>query len=356
MKTKSVLIALLLIISAAAGAYVFHTVSSGSPDTKKAAKPKKVPVVETAAAIETTVIQKLDLTGSVEAYRVARLASPAEGPVENIFVREGDRVGANEQVALIGRRQGADAQITALREELRKEEESLRRTRQLIRSDALAEEKLDQAEAAFENARARLIQAEESAGDHTISAPWDGIVSSLEVKTGEFVAPRTVLIEMYDPDSLVIRAAVPEKYATAIKPDMQVDLRLDAFAEKFVQGSIERIYPYLDNRLRTRTVEIVPEKPVEMLPGMFARLQIVLEKQDNAVVVPKEAVFSTTEGKAVFVVKDRKAVKRPVETGIEEKTRIQVVSGVLAGDRVVVAGHANLKHGDVVRVVKGRAQ
>jgi membrane fusion protein (multidrug efflux system) len=292
----------------------------------------------------------------VEAYRVAHLASPAEGPVENIFVREGDRVGAGDQLALIGRRQGADARIAFLLEEVKKEEANLGRTRRLVETSALAKEKLDQARAAYESARSQLVQARESAMDHMISAPWDGVVSRVEVKTGEFVAPRTKLMEIYDPESLVIRAAVPERYAAQIHPDMNVEIGLDAFSGKAFQGRIQKTYPYLDARVRSRTMEIVPEKPVDLLPGMFARLQIILEKHGNAVVVPKKAVIPSPEGAVVFVVQDQKAVRRRVKTGIEEKRRIQIVSGVLAGEKVIVAGHRKLKHGDAVRAEKGPAQ
>ncbi|MBA2882188.1 membrane fusion protein (multidrug efflux system) [Desulfosalsimonas propionicica] len=356
MKTRSVLIALLLIFAAAAGAYVLYSIFSGSPDSKESAKPKKIPVVETAAAVETTVFQKLDLTGSVEAYRVAHLASPAEGPVENIFVREGDRVRAGDQLALIGRRQGAEARIAFLLEEVKKEEANLGRTRRLVETSALAKERLDQARASCESARSQLVQAQESAMDHTVSAPWDGVVSRLEVKTGEFVAPRTMLMELYDPDSLVIRAAVPERYAAQIHPDMDVEIRLDAFSGKTFQGRIQKVYPYLDARLRTRTVEIVPEKAIDLLPGMFARLQIILKKHDNAVVVPKDAVFSDSEGPAVFVVKDQKAVKRRVKTGITEKQGIEITKGVNPDDQVIVAGRQKLKNGDAVALTKGRTQ
>lgn len=356
MKPRFVLIVFFLALAAAAGAYVFHTGRFGGADIDKPEKQKKPMVVKTAAAIRSTVCRRLELTGSVAAYRVAHLASPAEGPVEKINAREGDRVCTNAELVLIGRRHGADARIASLREELKKEETNLRRVRRLVQTNALAEEKLDQARAACESARAQLIQAEESAVDHTISAPWDGVVSRVEVKEGEFVAPRTVLIEMYDPQSLVIRAAVPERYAAEIKPDMDVEIRLDAFGQKPVQGRIERIYPYLDDRMRTRTVEILPNKPVGLLPGMFARLQIILEKQDNAVVVPKEAVISSPEGAAVFVAEDQNAVRRPVKTGIEEKRSIQIVSGVLAGEKVIVAGHRKLKHGDTIRAEKGRSQ
>ncbi|MGM0681703.1 MAG: efflux RND transporter periplasmic adaptor subunit, partial [Thermodesulfobacteriota bacterium] len=245
---------LIPVVLAAAGIFIINDRSARIKETSQERKQKKTPVVEVAAATRTTVFRRLELTGSVEAYRVARLASPAEGPVENIHVREGDLVDAGTKLFRIGRRQGAEALVTSLREELKKEKDELSRVRELVRKNAIAEEELDQARTAYEKVQAQLIQARESAEDYTITAPWHGIVSQLEVKEGEFVAPRTVLMEMYDPDSLVIRTGVPERYAAEIRPDMRVDIRLDAYPQKTVQGRITRIYPYLDDRMRTRTV------------------------------------------------------------------------------------------------------
>jgi len=353
MKKRIILMTLIPAMFAAAGILILQAMPAKDKESSREIKPQKARVVEVAAAEQSTVSRRLELSGTVEAYRVARLASPAEGPVENISVREGDRVKAGEKLVLIGRKQGAKALIASLREELKKEKNELRRIRELVASQALAEEELDHAKATYENIKAQLIQARESAGDYTITAPWHGVVSRLEVKEGEFVAPRAVLMEMYDPDSLVIRAAVPERYAVAISPDMRVDIRLDAYPQKSVHGRITRIYPYLDDRMRTRTMEIVPDKPLDLLPGMFARLQMVLEEHDDAIMVPREAIVSTPQGESVFVVREGKAEQRGVETGIEEEKQIQILSGVGAGDKVVVAGNQKLKPGTVVRLAKG---
>lgn len=352
MKKLIILIVLVTAILAGAGVLVVYNISPDSPETAQELKQKKPPVVEVVPAFYTTVSRLLELTGSVKPYKEAHLASPAEGPIEKLNAREGDAVRGGEPLLFIGRKKGAEALIASLRQELQKEQANLSRKRNLVEKGAIAEEELDRAKAGLENVRARLAQAEESLRDYVITAPWHGIVSGVHVKEGQFVSPRTVVIEIYDPDSLVITAAVPERHAAEISPDMGVEVELDAYPEKQVRGSIDRIYPYLDSRLRTRTIEIVPDEPLDLLPGMFARLKIVLEKADDAVAVPKEAVVSTPAGPAVFVVEDGKTERRIVETGIEEKEKIQIVRGVVAGEKVAVAGNQKLKHGMSVRIAE----
>lgn len=315
---------------------------------KKQAKP---PVVEVAPAVRQELSELLTLTGTVAAQRVARLASPAEGPAGGIRVREGDMVDAGDLLLLIGRKQGVDALVASLRTALKNASDDLERTHRLVETNALAEEALDRARAVYESVRAELVRAEENAMDYTVSAPWKGVVSHVHVNDGAFVTPRETLVEMYAPETLVIRTSVPERYAVAIAPGMRVDIRLDAYPEKRMAGRIDRVYPYLDARLRTRTIEIAPIPDFEnfgLLPGMFARLTVALRNIEDALVVPAAALVSKDGEDAVFVVYEGKALMRRVETGIAEGGRVEIKAGLSTGDKVIVKGREGLDHGDAV--------
>jgi membrane fusion protein (multidrug efflux system) len=324
---------------------------SSSSEEGKDGQPGKqmLPLVSTVPAIKAAVSLKLELTGSVEPYRIARLASPAEGPVVNVRVREGDWVKAGQSLLSIGRKKGVDALIVSLREELKKEADNLDRTRKLVEAEALPREHLDQAGALYEKVNAQLIKAEETARDYGVIAPWTGVVSRVIVKEGEFIAPRAPVLEMYDPSGLVIRAAVSEKYSAVVAVGMAALVQMDAYPNDALKGKIERVYPYLDSRLRVRTIEIGLTDSVNLLPGMFARLTIILKTERDAVVVPTEAVVIGPKGRTVFVLDNGKAIARPILTGVEEGNRIQITSGIHDGDQVIVAGNEKLKDGAAVR-------
>lgn len=351
MKYSTIWISLLVIGGMTAGGVAFFRgKASQNPDSTQPMKQKPAPLVQAIPATRSLISMTLELTGSVEPYRVARLASPAEGPVVDLSVRESDQVSAGAQLLAIGRKGGVEALILSLQAELKKEKDNLDRTRQLVESTALPGEQLDQAKATYEKVHASLIKSEETARDYIITAPWPGVVSSVKVKEGEFVAPRAILIEIYDPSSLLVRAAIPEKHAAVVTEGMRVTVRLDAFSDRVVQGRIERVYPYLDSRLRTRTVEIVLEDGPELLPGMFARLSLSLKTVDDAVVVPADALVRTPKGQVIFVVENGKAVSRPVETGLEAEGRVEIISGLQPGEKVVIAGNDKLQHGVSVRL------
>ena len=262
-----------------------------------------------------------------------------------------------EKVVSIGRNVGAEALVAASVAALKEQEQELRRVEQLVQSGAIAGSLLDTARSKYASAKAQLAKSRETAEDYSITAPWDGIVSKVLVRDGDYVAPRTALVEIFDPQSLVVRFAVPEVQATEIQDNMAVETQLDAYPGRTFHGKIQRIYPELDTRMRTRTVEAVIGEPVTLIPGMFARVKVLLEFAPDAITVPAQAVIVTPKGDRVaFVAREGRAMRRKVETGIEEGGRIQIVKGIQAGEQVIVAGNEKLKDGVEIQVRQGAGQ
>ncbi|BCB27338.1 RND transporter [Sulfurimicrobium lacus] len=322
---------------------------------ENAAAPAKA--VEKAAPVRVEIVKKapllltIALTGSVEAGRIAQLASPAEGPICCTKVREGDAVGKGQAVLNLGRREGATALVASLNEDLKKEEDNLARTRRLVETGALPGEQLDIAAANAIRARAQLAKARETTQDYAVVAPWAGVVSKVKVRDGDFVAPRAPLAEIYDPGSLMVRFAVPEQEAASLALGMKAQVELDAYSGKRFAASITRLYPYLDTRTHTRTAEVTIADAPKLLPGMFARAYLVKETIADAITVPAYSLVAVPGGGfAAFVVKDGKAVRRKVETGIEVDGRVRIVSGLDAGDKLIVAGQEKLKDGAAVKL------
>jgi len=315
---------------------------------------KPLPLVAVQKAQITPLSRTLELTGTAAPTRQARLASPGEGPIQNCRVREGDRVKRGERLVTIGRSGAAAAQVTAMAESVKEQEAELNRTKILVQSGAVPGSQLDTARAKYEGARALLAKARESAGDYSVAAPWDGVVSKVLVKDGDFVAPRAPLVEMYDPHSLVIRLAVPEAQATEVFNGTPVQVQMDAYPGKTFTGKISLVYPDLDTRMRTRTAEAKLDAPVALIPGMFARLKLALQTETEAVAVPGDAVLVLPNGeKVAYVLKEGKAQRRAVQTGLEAGGQVQIVSGIQPGEMVVTAGNEKLKDGMEVKVQGG---
>lgn len=349
MKTRHVVLASLLAVGltslGAGGAW-------GQDKPKEGAKP--LPVVAVQQAQVAPLSRTLELTGTATPTRLARLASPGEGPVRPCRIREGDQVKKGDCLVTIGRSGAAMAQVKAAAESVKEQEAELNRIKILVESGAVPGSQLDTARAKYEGARALLAKARELAGDYEVNAPWDGIVSKVLVKDGDFVAPRAPLVEMYDPNTMVIRLAVPEAQSTEIFKGTPAIVQLDAYPGKSFEGKVSLVYPELDTRMRTRTAEVNLNARVALIPGMFARLKLTLQTQAEALTVPGDAVLVTPQGeKVAYVVKDGKAQRRVVQTGLEAEGRVQILSGIQPGETVVIAGNEKLKDNMEVKVQGG---
>jgi RND family efflux transporter MFP subunit len=335
--------------------FLVMSACSSAGNQGQAKKEKPQPKVKTTLVDMRPMNERLELTGSIEPTRVARMASPVDGPVIACPVREGDSVRPGQLLARLGRTKGDDAVAASAKAELDREELELGRIEKLANTGALPGEQLDKAHVKVSEAQARLTRAMERLGDYRVSAPWAGVVSRVHVAVGDFVAARATLVELFDPVSLVLRFAVPEDSAARVQSGATIAVILDAHPGRTFTANVTRIYPDIDRRTHTRTVEGAIEGEVALVPGMFARLQLTLASVPKALTVPIEAVVRRDGNPVVFVIaSDGTAAQRSVQLGMEVDGMVQIISGVEAGERVAVAGHNRLRDGKKVRVAKGR--
>ncbi|MBN1491745.1 MAG: efflux RND transporter periplasmic adaptor subunit [Phycisphaerae bacterium] len=222
---------------------------------------------------------------------------------------------------------------------------------QTVTAIAVQEAMVKESQAKLDLAKARLSEC-------VIFAPFAGTITRVHVRAGDMATMKAPLLEMANMASLVIRVAVPETHASAVTPGMRAHVSLDSLPGRTFSAEVLRIYPELDRRMRTRTIELTPNEAAALAPGMFARINLIMESVENAITIPQQAITLTPAGgQVVFVVADGKAAARKVEAGIEQAGRVQVLSGLAPGETVVVSGYEVLKDGMEVRMAEpARAQ
>jgi len=328
---------------------------TGCNNNGKDSKPKNknIPVVKIEVIKFRTITRNIELTGSIEAARVARIASPAEGPVLNCTIREGDNVKQDKIILTLGRKRAAEELVAAARKQLAREEEDLQKIEQLVSSGAIPAEQLDKGQLRVFHARAQLTKALESMEDYRIRAPWAGIVSKVFVTDGYFVSPRETLVEIFDPNSLIIKFAVPEKESKNVHIGMELTATLDAYNNHIFQANITRLYPELDRKMHTRIVEASLTEKINISPGMFVRLFIPIQIINDAIIIPDESIVITPQGESVvFIIRNGKAFSRVVSIGIEQEQIVQITNGINVGDSVVVSGNHNLQNNMKVNILE----
>lgn len=354
MKNKILIISgILLLILVAVFAWKYF----GQTNPPETAAVKSLPAVSVAVATSGSISRTIEPDGTIEATRIARMSSPAEGPIINCgaTVREGDSVKRGQRLVCIGRDKTINAQLAAAKADLVREKGELDRVKKLVENGAIPGDQLEIARARHENVKAQLARITESRTDYLINAPWSGLVSKVMIVEGDYVPPRTPLVEIFDPASLVVRFAVPESESqnVHIGNGHGLSVTLDAYPGKTFPGRIIRIYPKLDPSTRTRLIEATLAKDITLTPGLFARIKMKVETHENAVLVPAQAVIVNAKGERMaFIVQDGKASARKVATGIEAEGLIEIISGVKPGEKIVIAGNEKLKDGTAVKLLE----
>jgi membrane fusion protein (multidrug efflux system) len=141
-----------------------------------------------------------------------------------------------------------------------------------------------------------------------------------------------------------------------VQPGLQASVEVDAFPGERFTGKVSRVSPVFDAATRTAAMEIeVPNPGYRLKPGMYARVALTIDRQADALTVPRSAVLDLEGQRGVYVVDELVAHFRPVRTGLQDAERMQILEGVGEGEQVVTTGALAIKDGDRVQLTGGGA-
>jgi membrane fusion protein, multidrug efflux system len=312
---------------------------------------------ENAVPVETQPLKRAEMvavysgTAPIEAHEEAQVVAKVGGEVRQIYVEEGDTVQAGQ---LLARLDGDRLRLTLAQTDanLKKLERDYKRTLDLsekgLVSKSTAENlkyDLDALRAGYDSARLELSYTE-------IRAPIPGVVSARVIKVGNTISPNDPTFTVTDLDPLLAYVHVPEKEFRKIAPGQAAEVVVDALGgERFV-GNISRISPTVDPQTGTFRARVeVADQSRRLKPGMFARVNIVYERRQNALQLPRTAILDADGQQSVYVVAEGKAQQRVIRTGLTNGGWIEVLDGLKGNERVVTVGQAGLKSGTPVKVV-----
>ena len=207
----------------------------------------------------------------------------------------------------------------------------------------LAAVKVDLAQAAVDLAR---IQLDET----IIRAPFDGVVAEMYISEGSMVGP-TSPVALFVSRDLEVVINVEESRITQVRPGQNAALRVNAFPGEDFPAVVSSVAPVADASTHTFVVKVTPvDTEGKLRGGMYADLSLLVEEKQAALLVPRSAVTLINDREAVYVVQGNSARLRPVTTGLADGANVEIVSGLRAGEKVIVAGQAGLSDGARVEV------
>ena len=308
--------------------------------------------VELAAAERGTVARAVTVAGLSEPVRSVGVNSQLSGALTEVNVEEGNVVREGQVLARIDARE-LEAQVMSAEAALNFARGTFERSTTLRQSGVITAAEFERDRAAHEAAKATLEQLRTRLGYATVRAPVAGVVTQKRLEAGDIVAPNTRLFTIADMSTMVVRVQVSELDVLGLRVGQTVDVALDALPGRTLEGRIRRIFPAADTLTRLVPVEVAltGEGARIARPGFLGRVTFALDARRDAVLVPQAAVLGGQGAQSVMMVRDGKAVRRPVETGLVSQGRVEITSGLEAGEMVIVAGNAQLREGAAVRVV-----
>jgi len=321
----------------------------GEPQAPKSAA-QASPALQTAAAEIRDIALTTSAEAVVEAVRQSTVSAQIAGRIVALNFDVGDYVKQGAVIARIDERavaqaaEASEAQVAEARAALANARATFERSRQLFAQKFISQAALDQAEAGYKAAQARVSALLAGAGAAatersfaTLVAPYGGVVSARHVELGEMATPGRPIMTGFDPSTLRVVATVPQAQVAAIRAHGKASIEVPSLG-RWVEVKAMTIVPAADPRTHTTRVRLeLPADVRGVVPGVYARAHFVVGSAPR-LLVPRAAVVRRSEVTAVYVVgEDRRARLRQVRLGeAGDESRVEVLAGLRPGERVAL--------------------
>ena len=327
-------------------AALFFLASCGGETTKNETQTETVKKNVKVEEVRLTPVDQLStFTATVEANTVNNIAPAMGGRIRSIHVDVGSRVGKGQTVVTMDA-----ANYSQQQTQLATLKRDYERYLELYNVGGISKQQLDQVKAQLDVAQTAL----NNLGENTrLTSPINGVVTVRNYDPGDMAGGQPILtIENINPVKVIIH--VSESFYSQVVKGMPAKVQVDALSDEVFEGKVSLIHPTLNPVSHTFPVEIeVNNSDQRLRPGMFSRVTMNFGTNDRPLVSDMAVLKQTgSNDRYVFVEKDGKAVYTLVQLGTRIEDKYEIVSGLNAGDRVIVQGNAGLIDGTEVEVVE----
>jgi membrane fusion protein, multidrug efflux system len=321
--------------------------SSAQGDVPAGGAPGEMPPmpVDVDTARRASVVDAVRATGRIEAVQAVDLRPDEQGRITALLFREGQSVAAGTPLVRID-----DALLRAQAERAKADRDlalqQRERVRRLRAENAASPADLERVEAAARSAEAALAVLQLQIERSIVRAPFAGMVGQRFVSVGDYAttATRLLTLQTMDPQRAVIE--VPERHAGSLKRGQAVEFTVAAEPGRVFKAVVEFIDPVVQPESRTIMVKARAPNPGRLLKaGMFIEARLATATRADAIVVPEDAIQPLRTGNVVWAVVGGKASRRVVQLGARSAGAVEIVSGVQAGEVVVVGGLERMAEG-----------
>lgn len=360
------------IISAAIIVLILIVVFFRINSSKEVQRGTPAPLVVLGNPAKSEITNDFSITGDIMPTQQANVYSKVSGNIEKILVDIGDNVRQGQTLAImdttIYSQNAKSARANFLQADVNfsNNKTNYERSKSLYDQKLISRQDLDNArttmessgaqrESAFANYQNALTQLSYC----KITAPFSGVITKRLFDPGAYISAggsgqNATLFVLMNGAQLKSIVNIPEKYVPELNKITEVEIVADAIPNTHFHGKLSKISEAIDLQTRTMAAEVDIENPGKILkPGMFATINLILERKINSVVVPDQVVLNDDNGDYVFAVNpDSTVFKKYIKTGIRKTGKIEIVSGLDTTDKIVVVGQNLIKNKMKVKITK----
>lgn len=323
-------------------------------EAKKEAAHQIVPAVSVVTLIlePRRLEDRITLPAEVEPFEELWVKAELKGMVMDVLAEEGRVVRRDQALVQLDQRDYR-AHLDRIEASHRLAMLDHERMEALVNKKIAAESKLDEAVARLKELAAQRREAELALSRTRIDAPIQGVLNEMKAKRGDILEAGQPVAQILQIDKVKVTVGIPESDVAAICDVLEADVVIEALGKRKVKGRKCFLSSKPRSLARLYDLELtVPNPDGDILPGMFARVELVKEVFQKALIVPLYAVIVQGDERVVYVEEEGRARRRKVEIGVLSDWQVQVVSGLVPGEKVIVVGHRLLDEGQAVNVIK----
>lgn len=310
------------------------------------------PAVEADAVEIGLVVRSVQAVGTLRANESIIVSPEIAGRIARIGFEEGQRVKRGSLlIQLEDSVYQAEVQEKAANRALA--ELAFERADQLVQKRAASIEERDRTLALLQASEGSLALARARLDKTRITAPFAGLVGLRVVSAGDYVAAGDPIVSLSEIDALKVDFRVGEVHLPRVAVGQAIDISVDAFPGRTFEGSVYAIEPQVDVNGRAVVVRArLPNPELELRPGLFCRVSLIVDSAASAILVPEDAIVPQGDRHFVYRIIDGRAVYTEVSVGKRQDARVEILQGLDNDAIVVTAGQLNLRDGATVRVVE----
>ncbi len=311
---------------------------------------KRVIAVKMVPVLLAEFIESVEAVGTARANEQVVITSKYSDLVDEIYFDDGQRVKKGAKLVKLNNQEEL-AKVNELKANLSESQAHLKRLSELLASRATSKSIVDQQEAKTKAIEAQLVSARAKLNDLTIRAPFAGVLGFREASKGAYIDAGDVITSLDDLSIIKVDFHLPERLLTHIHVGQQVSAVNSAYQDKEFIGKITAIDSRIDSSTRTIKVRAtISNKALKLHPGMLLNISVLLQVE-NILQLPESSIIPIEDNHYVFVENEGKAVRKSIKIGRRHPGVVEVLSGLVEGEQVVVEGALKLRDGSAVSII-----